>query len=43
MTGTTLNEAMNKQVEDFAYTFIEKPFSLSDIEEVAERVAVALN
>jgi len=43
MTGTLLNEAMNKQVEDFAYTFIEKPFSLSDIEEVAERVAVALN
>ena len=43
MTGTLLNEAMNKQVEDFAYTIIEKPFSLSDIEEVAERVAVALN
>jgi len=43
MTGTLLDEAMKKQVEDLAYTFIEKPFSLSDIKEVAERVAVALN
>jgi hypothetical protein len=34
---------MKEQVEDFAYTFIEKPFSLSDIEEVADRVAVTLN
>jgi len=43
MTGTLLDEAMKEQVEDFAYTFIEKPFSLSDIEEVADRVAVTLN
>ena len=43
MTGTLLDEAMKEQVEDFAYTFIEKPFSPSDIEEVADRVAVTLN
>ena len=43
MTGALLDEAMKEQVEDFAYTFIEKPFSLSDIEEVADRVAVTLN
>jgi len=43
MTGNLLNEAMKKQVDDYAYTFIEKPFALSDIESVAERVAVALN
>ena len=43
MTGTPLDGAMKEQVEDFAYTFIEKPFSLSDIEEVADRVAVTLN
>jgi len=43
MTGNLLNEAMKKQVDDYAYTFIEKPFALSDIEGVAERVAVALN
>ena len=43
MTGTLLDEAMKGQVEDLAYTFIEKPFSLSDIKEVADRVAVTLN
>ncbi len=43
MTGTLLDEAMKEQVEDFAYTFIEKPFSLSDIEGVVERVTAALN
>jgi DNA-binding NtrC family response regulator len=43
MTGTFLNEAMKEQVKDFAYAFIEKPFGLSDIGEVAERAAVALN
>ena len=43
MTGALLDEAMKEQVEDFAYTFIEKPFRLSDIEEVADRVAVTLN
>jgi len=39
MTGTLLDEAMKKQVDDFAYAFIEKPISVSDIEEVAERAA----
>ena len=43
MTGTLLNDAMKEQVEKYAYTFIEKPFGLSDIQGVAERVAVALN
>jgi len=43
MTGNLLNEAMKQQVDDYAYTFLEKPFALSDIEGVAERVAVSLN
>ena len=43
MSGTPLDEAMKGQVEDLAYTFIEKPFSLSDIKEVADRVAVTQN
>ena len=43
MTGTLLNEAMQVQVNDFAYKFIEKPFALSDIEGVVEKVTVALN
>ena len=43
MTATILNDAMKQQVDDYAYTFLEKPFDLSDIEGVAERVAVALN
>ncbi len=43
MTGSCLDEVMKEQVDDFAYAFIEKPFGLSDIKEVAERVAVSLN
>ena len=43
MTGTLLNEAMKERVDDYAYTFIEKPFALSDIEGVVERVTAALN
>ena len=43
MTATLLDEAMKEQIEDYAYAFIEKPFGLSDIREVTERVAVALN
>jgi DNA-binding NtrC family response regulator len=43
MTGTLLNEAMKEQVDDYAYTFIEKPFALSDIEGAVERATVALN
>ena len=42
MTGARLDEAMKEQVEDFAYTFIEKPFALSYIEGVVERVTAAL-
>jgi len=38
-----LNEAMKEQVDDYAYTFIEKPFGLSDIEGVVERAKVSLN
>ena len=43
MTATLLNEAMKKLVDDYAYTFIEKPFALSDIEGAVERATVALN
>ena len=43
MTGSCLHEVMKEQVDDFAYAFIEKTFGLSDIKEVAERVAVSLN
>jgi len=43
MTGNLLNEAMKEQVDDYAYTFIEKPFGLSDIEGVVERAKVSLN
>ena len=43
MTGNLLNETMKKQVDDYAYTFIDKPFALSDIEGVFERAKVALD
>ena len=43
MTGNALDEAMKMQIEDTAYAFIEKPFSLSHIKEVTERAAVTLN
>ena len=43
MTGNLLNETMKEQVDDYAYTFIEKPFGLSDIEGVVERAKVSLN
>ena len=43
MTGNLLNEAMKEQIDDYAYTFIEKPFALSDIESVVERATVSLN
>ena len=42
MTGNALDEAMKMQIEDAAYAFIEKPFSLSHIKEVAERVAALI-
>ena len=42
MSGSSLDEAMKGQIEDLAYAFIEKPFGLSHIREVTERVAAAL-
>ena len=43
MSASFLDEAMKEQIDNFAYAFIEKPFDLSDIKEVAEKAAVALN
>jgi DNA-binding NtrC family response regulator len=43
MTATLLNETMKEQVADYAYTFIEKPFALSDIKGVLEKTTVALS
>ena len=43
MSASSIDEAMQEQIDDLAYAFIEKPFGLSDIREVAERVAVAQN
>ena len=43
MTGNLLNKSMKKQVDDYAYSFIEKPFVLSDIEGVVERATATLN
>jgi DNA-binding NtrC family response regulator len=40
MTGSYLNEAMKKQIKDEAYEFIEKPFTLSRIREVVEKVMI---
>ena len=37
------DEVMKGQIVDLAYAFIEKPFELSHIMEVAERATVALN
>ncbi len=37
------DEAMKGKIEDLAYAFIKKPFSLSHIKAVAERATVALN
>jgi len=43
MTASSLDETLQKQVKDYAYAFIAKPFGISDIERVLERVTVALN
>jgi DNA-binding NtrC family response regulator len=43
MTGTPLEESMKGHVEDYAYAFIAKPFCLSEIERVAEKVKVTLD
>ena len=42
MSGSSLDDAMKGQIEDLAYAFIEKPFGLSHIREVTERVAAGL-
>ena len=39
MTGNLLDEAMKRKIEDTAYAFIEKPFELTHIKEVVDRVA----
>ena len=42
MTGNLLDEAMKMHIEDTAYAFIEKPFSLSHIRGVTDKVAAGL-
>jgi hypothetical protein len=42
MSGSSLGEASKGQIEDLAYAFIEKPFGLSHIREVAERATAPL-
>ena len=42
MSGSSLDEEMKDQIEDLAYAFIEKPFGLSDIRDVADRAAADL-
>jgi len=39
MTGSQLDEAVTRQIEETAYAFIEKPFELIHIKEVVDRVA----
>ena len=38
MTGSHLDEAMKRKIEDTAYAFIKKPFELIHIKEVVDRV-----
>ena len=42
MTGSSLDEAKKLQIDSLAYEFIEKPFELSRIKEIANRVDSAL-
>lgn len=39
MTGNFLSEAMTRQIDEAAYSFIEKPFELLHIQNVVNRVA----
>ena len=39
MTGSHLDEAMERKIKDTAYAFIKKPFELIHIKEVVDRVA----
>jgi DNA-binding NtrC family response regulator len=38
MTGNSLDESMKTLIDDLAYEFIEKPFELSRIKEIANSV-----
>jgi len=42
MTGSSLDETQKVQIDALAYEFIEKPFELSRIQEIATRVDAAL-
>ena len=42
MTGSYFDEDMIRQVEENAYAFIEKPFEISHILELAKNVEVTL-
>ena len=42
MTGNLLNEAMERQIDDAPYAFIEKPFELLHIGKVVNSVAATL-
>jgi len=42
MSATSLNETMKKEVGDYAFAYIQKPFNLSDVGAVAEIVEAAL-
>ncbi len=42
MTGSSLDEAIKMQIDALAYEFIEKPFELSRIREIAHKVDAAL-
>ena len=42
MTGTFFDKETIEQIEELSYAFIEKPFSLSQISRVVDRVTAAL-
>ena len=42
MTGSSLDETMKMIIDDLAYEFIEKPFELSRIREIASSIDVSL-
>jgi len=42
MTGGELDEAMKAQIDTYAYEFVEKPFTLNRIREIAKLVGATL-
>ena len=42
MTGSSLDEDMHREINELAYEFVEKPFELSRIRNIAEKVAATL-